>query len=152
MNAKGYLAALYDQDFYAWSQKASELLRKGCFAEADIEHVAEEIEDMGKERQHALRSQMRRLLMHLLKWEAQTAMHSRSWRSSITDARTEIADVLKDNPSLKRFATALPDEVYEPAAEQAMDETGLGRKHFPATCPYTFEQLMNRNFPPRETD
>jgi hypothetical protein len=152
MEAKGDLAALYDQDFYAWSQRASELLRKGSFAEADIEHVAEEIEDMGKERQHALKSQARRLILHLLKWEFQPAMRSRSWRSSITDARAEIADLLKENPSLKRFTRELPGEVYEWAVHQATDETGLGRKHFPEVCPYTFEKLIDRNFPPRETD
>jgi hypothetical protein len=152
MQPKGELAELYDRDFYAWTQRASELLRKGRFAEADVEHVAEEIEDMGKEQQHALRSHTRRLLMHLLKWEAQPAMRSRSWRSSVTDARAEIVGGLKDNPSLKRFTMTLPDEVYELAVRQAMDETGLGRRQFPTTCPYTFEQLMDQSFPPPETD
>jgi hypothetical protein len=65
------MAALYDHDFYAWSQRAGELLRKGCFGEVDIEHVAEEIEDMGKEKKHALKSQTRRLILHLLKWQFQ---------------------------------------------------------------------------------
>src|SRR5262245_15447550 len=38
----------YEQDFYAWTQRTAELLRAGRFEEADIEHVAEEIEDMGR--------------------------------------------------------------------------------------------------------
>jgi Domain of unknown function DUF29 len=36
MNPPSDLAGLYERDFYAWTQRASELLRQGCFAEADI--------------------------------------------------------------------------------------------------------------------
>jgi hypothetical protein len=144
------LASLYERDFYEWTQRASELLRKGCFAEADIEHVAEEIEDMGKERQHVLKSQVRRLMMHLLKWEAQPALRSRSWRATMTEARSEMADVLEENPSLKGLTLEIPQKVYKRAVTQAMDETGLPRRAFPSTCPYGFEQLMDDNFPPRE--
>ncbi|HLI85614.1 MAG TPA: DUF29 domain-containing protein [Bryobacteraceae bacterium] len=152
MDPKGELAELYDQDFYAWTQRASELLRRGCFAEADIEHVAEEIEDMGKEKQHALKSQARRLMVHLLKWEAQPAMRSRSWRATIVNARTEIADILEENPSLQQMTAEVPGRIYGAALEEAMAETGLGRKRFPASCPYTFEQLMDHRFPPPEAD
>jgi predicted nucleic acid-binding Zn-ribbon protein len=150
MNPRSGMAALYDRDFYAWTQQVSGLLRKGCFAEADIEHIAQEIEDIGKERQHALKSHTRRLVMHLLKWEAQPAKRTRSWRASMSEARTEIADVLEENPSLKSLTAAMPVKVYERAVMQAMDETGLPRKAFPSTCPYTFEQLMDDAFPPRK--
>ena len=39
---------LYDQDFYAWANEQAGLLRAGRLSEADIEHIAEEIESMGK--------------------------------------------------------------------------------------------------------
>jgi hypothetical protein len=51
------LTELYDQDFYAWTQRNADLLRQGRAAEIDLEHLAEEIEAMGKEQRHALRSQ-----------------------------------------------------------------------------------------------
>lgn len=41
-------AQLYDDDFYAWTHEQAELLRAGKFADADIEHIAQEIESMGK--------------------------------------------------------------------------------------------------------
>ena len=41
-------AKLYDEDFGLWTAEAARLLREGRFAEIDVEHVAEEIEDMGK--------------------------------------------------------------------------------------------------------
>jgi hypothetical protein len=40
--------ALYNQDFYAWANEQAGLLRAGKLAEADIEHIAEEIESLGK--------------------------------------------------------------------------------------------------------
>jgi Domain of unknown function DUF29 len=39
---------LYDRDFFAWSLEQAELLRAGKLAHADIEHIAEEIDSMGR--------------------------------------------------------------------------------------------------------
>ena len=39
---------LYDQDFFAWSRQQADLLRAGDLARADIEHIAEEIESLGR--------------------------------------------------------------------------------------------------------
>jgi hypothetical protein len=150
MSSQSDLASLYERDFYEWTQRASELLRKGCFAEADIEHVAEEIEDMGKEHKHALKSHTRRLILHLLKWQFQPDRRSRSWLVSITNARIEILDVLEESPSLKPTTVDLPNAVYSRAVELAAIETGLHESSFPETCPYSFEQIMQRDFPPRE--
>jgi len=55
------MAALYDQDFVKWTKQNSELLHRGCFGEADVKHIAEEIEDMGNEQKHSLERQVRRL-------------------------------------------------------------------------------------------
>jgi hypothetical protein len=37
---------LYDSDFVEWTRRTAELIRKHRFAELDVEHTAEEIEDM----------------------------------------------------------------------------------------------------------
>ncbi len=148
MNPQGGLASLYEHDFYAWTQRASELLRRGCFAEADIEHVAEEIQDMGLERKHALKSQTRRLILHLLKWQFQPQSRSMSWLESIGNARDEVIDVLEQNPSLKPLTPGLPDEVYARAVKTAVRETRFKGDPFPETCPYTFEQIMDDDFLP----
>ena len=41
---------LYDRDFFAWSLEQAKLLRARKLAEADIEHIAEEIDTMGAPR------------------------------------------------------------------------------------------------------
>ncbi len=37
---------LYEQDFYAWSRQQADLRRVERLSEADIEHIAEEIDGM----------------------------------------------------------------------------------------------------------
>ena len=66
-------AELYDEDFYAWSREQAAALRR-LSAERwdgllDLEHLVEEVEDLGDERRNAVRSQLRRLIEHCLKLE-----------------------------------------------------------------------------------
>ena len=59
----------YDDDFYAWTQYQAEVLRSMPAPDNrfDREHVAEEIEDLGKSERDAVRSQVRRIVEHFLK-------------------------------------------------------------------------------------
>ena len=59
-------STLYDQDFYAWANEQAKLLRTGKLSEADIEHIAEEIESMGRTEKRELVSRLAVLLLHLL--------------------------------------------------------------------------------------
>jgi hypothetical protein len=54
-----------------WSQEQARLLRAGRFSELDIEHLADEIEDVGKSEKRELASRMVVLLAHLLKCRVQ---------------------------------------------------------------------------------
>lgn len=66
----------YEHDFYAWTQEQSQLLRAGLLQLIDIEHLAEEIEDMGRAERRELESRLETLLMHLLKWQFQISIVS----------------------------------------------------------------------------
>ncbi len=63
--------ALYEKDVVRWAQEQARLLREGDFAHFDIEHVADEIEDVGKAEQRELASRTAVLLGRLLKWRFQ---------------------------------------------------------------------------------
>jgi hypothetical protein len=57
----------YDADFYAWTQAQADALRtKQCNA-PDLDHLAEEIQELGNEQEHAVVSHLRNLTLHLLK-------------------------------------------------------------------------------------
>ncbi len=139
---------LYDQDFYAWANEQARLLRAGDMTQADIEHIAEEIESMGKAEKRELVSRLDVLLMHLLKWQFQPTGRSTSWRLSIEEQRRKLTRHLADNPSLRsRLAEAMED-AYGDSILAAARETGLDRSIFPVSCPWSFEQIINQDFWP----
>jgi len=139
---------LYDQDFFAWANEQARLLRAGKLAEADIDHIAEEIESMGRAEKRELISRLSVLLLHLLKWQYQPARRGASWEVTIRNQRRALADHLMDNPSLKaRFAEAVA-RAYEDARGEAYAETGLPEAMFPATCAWSADQIMASDFWP----
>jgi len=142
------LSSLYDEDFFEWTRRSAELLRAGRYEHADIEHIAEEIEDMGKRDLKELNSRVQVLVAHLLKWQLQPAKRSRSWSGTIVTQRIEIEADLKQSPSLKRkVRSGLPDN-YAKAVRRAIAETGLLESQFPADCPFTVEQILDPEFLP----
>jgi hypothetical protein len=63
-----------------WSQEQARLLRAGRFSELDIEHLADEIEDVGKSEKRELASRMAVLLAHLPKCRVQPKNRGASWQ------------------------------------------------------------------------
>ena len=139
---------LYDSDFYAWSREQAELLRAGKLAEADIEHIAEEIDSMGRTEKRELVSRLEVLLLHLLKWRFQPGKRGPSWEASIRVQRYSIEDHLDDNPSLKPLLPQALASAYRKATLEAVAETGLAGPTFPAACPWTVEQVLDGGFWP----
>jgi hypothetical protein len=143
--------ALYDLDFYAWANEQARLLRAGELSEADIEHIAEEIESMGRAEKRELVSRLSVLLAHLLKWQYQPARQGASWEVTITNQRRALVRHLNDNPSLKsRIPEALAD-AYGDARGEARAETGLPETTFPEACPWPFDKAMDQTFWPVDT-
>jgi len=138
---------LYDTDFVEWTAHTAELLRQGKFDEVDLEHVVEEIEDMGKRDFKAARSQLRRMLVHLIKQKIQPERDGASWRGSIVNARQEILDEFSDSPSLRRRLSGGVAEIYKSAVENTLAETNLtappGNLGIPDRCPFTLAQLLD---------
>jgi Domain of unknown function DUF29 len=113
---------LYDQDFFLWTEEQAAALRRAKTSNLplDWENLAEEIESLGKSDRRELKSQIRRVLRHLLKLEVSPAIGPRAgWRATVRDARIEIEDVLSDSPSLRRDVDALIKEGIRSAAELA---------------------------------
>jgi Domain of unknown function DUF29 len=139
---------LYELDFFEWTQRNAELLRQGCLESADIPHIAEELADMGERDRREVRSYLRRLIMHLMKWQFQPDRRTTSWSASIADSRAELEDIFEQSPSLRRLAAESFGQTYPRARRQASVETGLPETAFPGECPYSFDQLMDDDFLP----
>src|SRR5438132_459874 len=89
--------SLYDEDFYAWTQQQAEALRRlpTLGNELDLEHIAEEIEDLGRSDLRAARSLCQHIIEHLLKLEysglEEPAEH---WRDEIVEWRLQLEQIL----------------------------------------------------------
>jgi Domain of unknown function DUF29 len=136
---------LYGTDFAEWSAQTAELLRQGRFDEIDIENVAEEIRSLGDSQFQGARSQLRRMLMHLIKRKIQPERDGASWRASIVNAQQEILDAIDSSPSLRRRLAGRLGETYRQAIKNARYETGLQAKEIPSECPFTLDQLLESN-------
>jgi hypothetical protein len=142
------IAELYDFDFAEWARQNAELLRSGQLAEADLEHIAEEIEDMGKRERHSLHSRFVRLIEHLLKWEYQPERRGGSWQKTIFLQRKGIRKLLKENPSFRPSLPEVVPDAYEEARTVVAIVLRQPKGEFPAACPYTQEQLFDEEFLP----
>lgn len=73
-------------------------LRQGHTDEAAA-GIEELIDALARSEKRALKSQLVRLMVHVLKWKEQPDQRSRSWAASISNAREEIADIQEETPS-----------------------------------------------------
>jgi Domain of unknown function DUF29 len=141
----------YDTDFYAWTQAQADAIRTKAWAALDVEHLAEEIESLGRSDRRAIGHYLERLLKHLLKWTYQPAQrprHGRSWDRSIRQSRRKMAELMAESPSLHDYPAQRLATAYRPAREDAADETGLPLTIFPEACPWTIAQVLDADFWP----
>jgi hypothetical protein len=139
---------LHDVDFYAWALENAALLRDGRLSEVDIEHVAEELESMGRSERRELGSRLAIIFAHLLKWAHPSGRQSASWRNTIKVQRLDACGVLADNPSLRAQADDIVTAAYEKGKLLAANETGFDERSFPGHCPWTLEQVLDPDYWP----
>ena len=138
----------YEEDLFAWTQEQAALLRAHAQDGLDWENLAEEIESMGGRDRRELKSRIRVILLHLLKWQAQPELRGTSWRSTLRAQRLEIEDLLQQSPSLRREVPDLIRDAYPDAVKEAVDETELPPKTFPNICPYEPDEVLDEDYLP----
>jgi hypothetical protein len=119
------LKTLYERDTVAWSEQQAAALRAaargGSNQSLDWENLAEEIEDLAKSLRLRLRSQISRIIHHLVKLEYCPAIDPRNgWRRTIRQARLDIDRILEDSPSLKREVPRLIEKDIGRAVQLAI--------------------------------
>ena len=143
--------SLYDRDFCAWADEQVRLLSSRRFETVDLQHLIEEINAMGSEQAFALQSALEQALVHLLKLALSSANDPRKgWQTSVIKQRVEIDKRLKRNPSLKSRLGALFDDAWQGArciAQAELEEHGE-TPAIPDACPFSLENVMNREFWP----
>lgn len=141
-------AADYESDFVAWVERQAALMRAGQFSELDREHLLEELESMGSNEHHELRSRLIVLLAHLLKCRYQPQRKCRSWFSPLSEQRDQIALRLERSPGLRLYLDRYINAAYRSAVNRAALETGLAKSVFPATPPFSQGEVLDNDFIP----
>ena len=136
----------HERDFYSWTQEQARLVRAGRWSEVDRDNIAEEIESLGRGEFNKLESALRVLMLHMLKWDHQPEMRSRSWVLSIEAQRLEFDEILSDNPGLKPRIGEAMTRAYRRARIEAARETGLEKAAFSEANPYSYDDLVSRKF------
>ncbi len=99
-------------------------IKQGHIEESTI-GIEELIDALSRSDKRALRSQLTRLMMHIIKWQIQPERRSRSWLASIENAKIEIEDILEYEPHLKPEMPRLWDKCFNAANRLAKKETGI---------------------------
>jgi len=144
----------YDDDFYAWTQYQAEVLRTLPTSDNrfDREHLAEEIEDLGKSERDTVESQIVKILEHLLKLAYSPADRPRyGWMGSIADARRILRKRL--TPTLRRYVEDDLAELYRDGREAAELSLRDHGEHdaaviLPASCPFSLDRILDREWYP----
>lgn len=84
---------------YRTAVEVEHKLREGDIQEATT-GIKELIEALGRSEKRALKSQVTRLMAHVIKWKSQPEKRSGNWIASIYNAREEIRDIQGETPSL----------------------------------------------------
>ena len=150
------VTALYEEDIHAWSQHQARVLRGLAQAglrlpnDLDLEHVAEEIEEVGNEQRFAAESNLIQAFIHLIKLVAlpddQAARH---WTKE-ADAFLATA-ARRWRPSMRRAVD--PDGLWSDARRRAardFDIDGLAAPPLPEGCPFELEELVGGEADPRD--
>ena len=103
---------------------------------------------MGKSERRELESRLEVLLAHLLQWSCQPPRRGRSWKATIRVQRTALLRLLADMPSLRNHLRRNLAAIYPTGIERAISKTDLPDDAFPATCPFTLDQILDPDFFP----
>jgi hypothetical protein len=153
VQSKATPASLYDRDFFEWTAEQAKSLTERRFEHLDIDRLTEEILDMGNEQVAALESALTEALLHLLKLAYSPAKDPRNgWKNSVRKQRIAFEKRVKRSPSLKSKIDGLFDEAWSDARELAIgDLEEYGEiVQMPDQCPFTLDQLRNKEFWPGE--
>lgn len=152
---------LYEQDFIGWTEQQARLLREAAAQRLNLpfdwEHLAEEVEDLGRNHYDAVFSQMARIYEHLLKLELSPALGPRAgWVDTVNDARGRIEVRLFNDPGLRPRLEVMLGRVGPLAARRAAAALGGYGEHAAAAAAairnqghYSLAQILDDWFPER---
>ena len=149
-------ADLYERDFVAWTRAQVAALRRLRHARPnaplDLEHLIEEVADLGKSERDTVRSHVRTIIERCLKLRYAPARDPRpGWISTIGRPRTALEDKL--SPSLRRDLRAALPRLYAQARRDVARDLALfgeaeAAASLPEANPFSLDQVLRHDWYP----
>jgi hypothetical protein len=140
------LKQLYEQDYYLWLEKTTELLKAGQLNQLDRENLIEEIENLGRSEKRAVASFLKQLIKYLLLyyyWQAERQWSGQGWLEEVSNFRFELSQYL-DSKTLRNYAEQELNTIYTRARKEATIKSNIA--YIPVNCPYSLEQILDDDF------
>jgi hypothetical protein len=150
VNTHDRLTTLYTEDFVAWVDETTRLLKEGAIDSLDWPHLIEEIEGLGSEQRNKVDSYLLQLLIHLLLyqyWGSEREYSGRGWSIEIANFRVQL-ETLFESRTLYNYYLSRIENAYAKAVKLAVKKSDLPRSHFPETCPFTADEILDDDFLP----
>jgi len=139
--------SLYDTDYYLWTQDQARRLRALTgHNNLDIEHLAEEVEDMGKAELRAAKSYLRKILVHLLKLAtAPGATAAAHWRTEIVALHNDLLATVTPGMRQHLDLNKIWDRAKREAAVGLAEHGDALPDDVPDEAPVCLEALLSEN-------
>lgn len=147
------LQKLYEIDDYLWLEETIKLLKAKDLENLDLDHLIEELEDLGRNNLNKVRSLLRQIIIHILflqYWEQEYERNYRHWEGEIIAFRDDLNNSL--TTTLKNKLSEELDHIYNVSVKFVSKKTGLSVDIFPDNCPYSLEQLLDDNWYPEKNE
>ena len=139
--------ALYEDDFYLWTERQALLLRAGRFEALDLDNLTLEVEGLGDAKSSAVLNNARTVIEHLLKLQHSPAVDPRKgWRATVLEHRSRLEVDL--TPRLRQVLAEELPRMYRLAwrsAVASMRDHGeeAAADALPESSPYTLDQITD---------
>ena len=146
---KNSLKSLYEQDEHLWLTETIKLLKENHLEQLDIENLIEELEGLSKRDKNRVESFLRQIIIHLLLlqyWTTEYDYNCRHWQGEIATFRVQLNRSLTTN--LEQYLLENMGDIYQDSVFIVNQKTGLSLQIFPSICPYSLEQLLDKNWLP----
>jgi Domain of unknown function DUF29 len=145
---------LYDEDIYAWSQHQAAVLRglrsrRDLPNELDLEHVAEEIEDVGNSQLSAVQSYLRLIFVHLMKAACSRSVEPQlHWRGEVVGFHLDLVSRFKESMRKDIDLDSICSGAFKQAAASLKDHGEEISPLLRLGCPFELDELVCQDIEP----
>lgn len=125
--------------------KIHQVEHNDCFMSLDyLLTLLEEIDNASQQEKISLENHVEKLVEHLLKlqfWELESGRNYKYWQIVVLNSRNSVQELIKRNPSLKRYMERIYPEVYQNALKAVNLEF-----YVPRNSSIELNQILTKSF------